>query len=147
MLYNIVVADSYVFSIHCSRSRSIQATLVIYMMLTRILFLLCIVRACRFLITIYDGTCVLCIPGWIFLSGHIRSSYGGVARNIAEAIARLGLQRPLLVSAVGLDHAGEGLLAHSKKAGVDVSAMLRPESTGLGVEVGTATYAAVHDHR
>lgn len=51
------------------------------------------------------------------------------------------------MSAVGLDHAGEGLLKQSKEAGVDVSAMIRPPSSGNGMEVGTATYAAVHDHR
>ena len=70
-----------------------------------------------------------------------------MARNIAEAIARLGLCRPLLVSAVGLDHAGEGLVKHGKKAGIDVSAILRPPSSGTGDDIGTATYAAVHDHR
>lgn len=64
------------------------------------------------------------------------------------------------MSAVGMDHAGEGLLLHSKHAGVDVSAMLRPPKSGSGSgrgsitmggsggeDMGTATYAAVHDHR
>ena len=103
---------------------------------------------------------MLCYPRSPLQLGLIRSSYGGVARNIAEAIARLGRLRPLLVSAVGLDHAGEGLLLHSKHAGVDVSAMLRPPRSVIGgvkgsdrvgdsrgEEMGTATYAAVHDHR
>lgn len=70
-----------------------------------------------------------------------------MGRNIAEALARLGLCHPLLVSAVGHDHAGEGLLKQSKHAGVDVSAMVMPSSDEVGYDVGTATYAAVHDHR
>lgn len=55
---------------------------------------------------------------------HIRSSYGGVARNVAENLARLG-QPVRLLTAVGDDAAGERLLRYTADAGVDVSASLR----------------------
>lgn len=80
--------------------------------------------------------------------GHIRTSYGGVGRNMAEAIARLGLVRPLLVSAVGNDLAGEGLLRHSDSLGIQVSCIQRPHELDCDDNsFRTATYAAVHDHR
>ena len=80
------------------------------------------------------------------MKGRIRSSYGGVGRNIAEATARLGVVSPLMVSAVGLDHEGDGLLKHSGKLGIDISAISRPQSKDRE-RYGTATYAAIHDHR
>ncbi len=55
---------------------------------------------------------------------RIRASYGGVARNVAENLARLG-QSAKLISAVGRDRAGEELLEYTAAAGVDVSAVLR----------------------
>ena len=44
--------------------------------------------------------------------GHLSISPGGVARNIAEGLARLGGQ-PLLISAVGADAFAEMLLSHA----------------------------------
>jgi pseudouridine kinase len=66
----------------------------------------------------------------------IRSSFGGVARNVAENLARLG-QPVDLLAAVGADPAGEQLLAYTEAAGVDVSAVLRLPG------VPTSTYLAV----
>ncbi len=52
--------------------------------------------------------------------GHVSFSFGGVARNIAEALARLGANATLL-TAVGDDDFGRQLLAGCVAAGVDVS--------------------------
>ncbi len=54
------------------------------------------------------------------IAGLIRSSVGGVARNIAENLARLEVPTVLL-SAVGDDPDGEHVLRHSQEAGIDVS--------------------------
>jgi pseudouridine kinase len=56
--------------------------------------------------------------------GHIRSSFGGVARNVAENLARLG-QPVTLLTAVGADTTGDQLLEQTSAAGVDVCAVLR----------------------
>lgn len=69
-------------------------------------------------------------------------SDGGVGRNIAETVGRLG-GKPLLYSAVGNDSRGRALLDRLKKdCGVDM-----PENT-ISVIDGchTATYVAVLDH-
>jgi pseudouridine kinase len=67
---------------------------------------------------------------------NIRTSYGGVARNVAENLSRLG-QRTILLTAVGDDQAGKQLLAQAVQAGVDVSKVLttqeHPTGTYLGV--------------
>jgi len=55
---------------------------------------------------------------------HIRSSFGGVSRNVAENLARLG-QPAALVSAVGGDAIGEQLVGHLASLGVDTRAVLR----------------------
>jgi pseudouridine kinase len=67
---------------------------------------------------------------------QIRSSFGGVARNVAENLARL--EQPVtLLTAVGADLAGEQLTQQLAAAGVDVSAIQRipdrPTSTYLAV--------------
>ncbi|GAB4415631.1 MAG: PfkB family carbohydrate kinase [Anaerolineales bacterium] len=68
-------------------------------------------------------------------SAEIRRSYGGVARNVAENLARLG--HPVrLISVVGEDKSGEELLAHTAEAGVDVSAVLRSREYPTGHYVG-----------
>jgi pseudouridine kinase len=54
---------------------------------------------------------------------QIRTSYGGVARNVAENLARLG-QPVRLVTAVGTDQAGEQLLQAAAEAGVNVDYVL-----------------------
>lgn len=64
-------------------------------------------------------------------------SFGGVARNVAENLARLGAQVSL-VTAVGDDTAGRALLAHAECTGIDMrAAVLAGESSG--------TYTAVLD--
>ncbi|GGM18687.1 carbohydrate kinase family protein [Deinococcus aerophilus] len=63
---------------------------------------------------------------------------GGVARNVAENLARLGV-RAALLSAVGNDTLGDGLLQSTAAAGVDVSPVLRVPGTPTG------TYTAVLD--
>jgi pseudouridine kinase len=80
---------------------------------------------------------------------NIRTSFGGVARNVAENLVRLG-QPACLITAVGEDHTGDLLIRQASAAGVDVSAVLRtpmhPTGTYLGV-VGPAgnLYFALDD--
>lgn len=61
----------------------------------------------------------------------IRTSFGGVARNIAENLARLGTPVTLL-TAVGDDYAGEDILSSAADVGIDVSRALiiEHETTG-----------------
>ncbi|MHA0042747.1 carbohydrate kinase [Deinococcus sp. PEB2-63] len=63
---------------------------------------------------------------------------GGVARNVAENLARLGVPASL-VSVVGRDALGDWLLRETEAAGVDVRPVLRAP------EVSTGTYTAVLD--
>lgn len=62
---------------------------------------------------------------------RMRSSHGGVARNVAENLARLGMQVQL-ITAVGDDSTGQRLLAQAKQAGIQVehSLIVPHESTG-----------------
>jgi pseudouridine kinase len=69
--------------------------------------------------------------------GRVEFSPGGVARNVAENLARLG-HDARLVSAVGDDMQGAGLLHATQRAGVDVQGCLRVAGRR------TATYVAVH---
>jgi len=68
--------------------------------------------------------------------GSVHTSAGGVARNVAENLVRLGVDCRL-VSAVGNDHHGQVLLRLSREAGVDVQHVLEiasaPTSTYLSV--------------
>lgn len=70
--------------------------------------------------------------------GSVYTSAGGVARNVAENLARLGVDCRL-VSAVGKDHHGQTLLRLSREAGVDVQYV--QEIT----DAATSTYLAVLD--
>jgi pseudouridine kinase len=65
-------------------------------------------------------------------------SFGGVARNIAENLARLGTPVALL-TAVGSDSSGAALLAHAEAAGIDTHGALRLDDAASG------TYTAVLD--
>ena len=65
-------------------------------------------------------------------------SFGGVARNIAENLARLGAP-VALTTAIGDDSSGQALLAHAEAAGIDTRGTLRLEHTCSG------TYTAVLD--
>lgn len=65
-------------------------------------------------------------------------SFGGVARNVAENLARLGAAVGL-ITAVGNDTAGGALLAHADSAGIDTRGVLRL------ADAATGTYTAVLD--
>ena len=56
--------------------------------------------------------------------GHIHSSVSGVARNIAENLARLDIETVLL-AAIADDDIGQHLITHSSLAGIDCSHVLR----------------------
>jgi len=70
--------------------------------------------------------------------GTSQLSPGGVGRNVAEVIARLGTACHL-VSVVGDDPLGVELLAHTEEAGVDVTQVRQRQG------VLTGTYAAILD--
>lgn len=81
----------------------------------------------------------------------IRSSAGGSARNVAENLARLGQQVSLL-SVVGRDHIGADILAYTRNAGVDVSAVYATDNYPTGFYMGVlnergARHFAVDDMR
>ena len=65
-------------------------------------------------------------------------SFGGVARNIAENLARLGTTVALL-TAIGADSSGAALLDHADSLGIDVRGALRLDGCCSG------TYTAVLD--
>lgn len=69
--------------------------------------------------------------------GTIATSPGGVGRNVAENLARLGTHT-VLVAAVGSDHFGDGLLDATAVAGVDITHVRQ-------VVGATGTYLAVLD--
>jgi pseudouridine kinase len=66
-------------------------------------------------------------------------SFGGVARNIAENLARMGAKVGL-ITAVGNDSSGSALLAHADGAGIDTRGCLRFDAAASG------TYTALLDH-
>ncbi|HWQ84314.1 MAG TPA: carbohydrate kinase family protein [Anaerolineales bacterium] len=66
---------------------------------------------------------------------RIRFAYGGVVRNIAENLARLG-QETVLLTAVGSDETGDGLLEDAAEAGVDTSRVLRVNDYPTGSYIG-----------
>ncbi len=72
--------------------------------------------------------------------GEIEFSPGGVARNVAENLARLGRpsRRVHLISAVGADDFGRRLITATQASGVDVGLV------GVFEDARTATYLALH---
>ncbi|NLE76692.1 MAG: ribokinase [Chloroflexi bacterium] len=72
------------------------------------------------------------------IPGEIRTCVGGVARNIAENLCRLGVQAVLL-SAVGADGSGQRILTQAASNGLDVSQVIRSP------EHHTAAYLTVLD--
>ncbi|MFC5509802.1 carbohydrate kinase [Massilia jejuensis] len=66
-------------------------------------------------------------------------SFGGVARNIAENLARMGAPTAL-ITAVGNDSSGTALLAHAEGLGIDARGALKLDDAASG------TYTAVLDH-
>lgn len=73
-------------------------------------------------------------------AGGIRTSVGGVARNIAENLARLEVDTQLL-TAVGDDVNGEFLLGQAQASGIDVSEVLITSTHHTGA------YVAVLDEK
>lgn len=71
-------------------------------------------------------------------SSAIRTSFGGVARNIAENLAKLGAPVTLL-TAVGDDYAGEDILSGAADIGIDASRAIIAEGETTG------TYLAALD--
>ena len=65
-------------------------------------------------------------------------SFGGVARNIAENLARLATPVSL-ITVIGDDSSGKSLLEHAEKAGIDTRGTLRLQG------ICTGTYTAVLD--
>jgi len=70
--------------------------------------------------------------------GTLRFASGGVARNVAENLARLGMEA-VLFSAVGDDPEGRNLLEKTAESGVDISPCL------IEPEAKTGAYLAVLD--
>lgn len=70
--------------------------------------------------------------------GTVISSPGGVARNIAENLARLGAECRLIAT-VGTDHHGDMLLEQGREAGIDMRYMLQLDTAP------TSTYVSVLD--
>ncbi len=73
---------------------------------------------------------------------NIRTSFGGVARNVAENLARLG-QEVILVTAVGDDHNGEQLVKQVKEAGVDTRYILKTDDHPTGSYLGVVNRSGV----
>ena len=69
--------------------------------------------------------------------GRVVTSAGGVARNIAENLARLGTDTRL-ITALGRDNHGRYLLSQSQSAGVDCHSCFWLDGT-------TPSYLAIHD--
>lgn len=67
--------------------------------------------------------------------GNVSCDFGGVARNVAENLARL-TRRVALVSLVGTDEAGRGLVRHLDTLAVDTSLIQRSPKP-------TASYTAI----
>ncbi|XP_062472438.1 uncharacterized protein LOC134162535 isoform X2 [Pezoporus occidentalis] len=67
-------------------------------------------------------------------AGRVRRTFGGVGRNLADCLSRLG-QTPLFLSAVGKDEHSESVLHYCHH--MDMSAILQLEAKN------TATYCAV----
>lgn len=90
------------------------------------------------------------LPAGADVPGRVTRAPGGVARNVAAALARLG-HSVALIAAAGRDAAGDALLADLESRGVDVRGAHRdagPTGTYVAVEGGDgALHAAVADCR
>ena len=70
--------------------------------------------------------------------GSVKNSPGGVARNIAENIARLG-NDSRLIAPIGRDHAGRMLLQQGIDAGIDMLHIVEMDTSG------TSSYLSILD--
>lgn len=74
--------------------------------------------------------------------GQVHCSDGGVGRNVAEVLGRLG-SKPLFYTSIGEDDVGQGLLLRlQKECGVATT----PESINVTTGTNTAQYIALLDH-
>lgn len=84
------------------------------------------------------------------VGGRIRRVPGGVALNIALALARQGLV-PVMLSAVGRDVPGDMLISETERRGLDTSHLRRDENLPtdmyLGIEGPDGLIAAIADAR
>jgi len=71
--------------------------------------------------------------------GTIRISVGGVARNVAENLARLG-EHAVLLSALGADRSGRRVREQAADAGIDVSYLIESPDHHTGA------YLALFEH-
>lgn len=80
--------------------------------------------------------------------GRIRHLPGGVALNVAVALARWGL-RPAVLSSVGTDSEGAALVTEATRLGVDCNYLLRnadlPTDCYMGIEDSEGLIAAIAD--
>lgn len=67
---------------------------------------------------------------------YVRTSFGGVSRNIAENLARLGVPVSL-ITVVGRDDFGRKLLEHARDLGIDTHAIIQTD------KFNTACYLAI----
>lgn len=72
--------------------------------------------------------------------GTIRVSVGGVARNIAENLARLGIEAVLL-SAIGAGGSGQRILVNAGEVGINTDYLI------ISAEYHTAAYIALLDEK
>jgi len=72
--------------------------------------------------------------------GNIRISEGGVGRNIAENLSRLGIHT-ILISAIGDDSTGRRILRQAAESGIDTSHVIRARENSSGA------YIALFDYR
>lgn len=72
--------------------------------------------------------------------GKVKVSFGGVCRNIAENMARVGVSTKF-ISILGNDENGHGILENSKRIGYDMQDSLILEKGG------TPTYMAILDEK
>ncbi|GAB2291244.1 hypothetical protein Dimus_025500 [Dionaea muscipula] len=70
--------------------------------------------------------------------GKVDYMLGGVARNIAECMSKLG-SKPYMISALGLDIAGDLLFEQWKSAGLPIQGIRR------GLDIKTATVCNMFD--
>ena len=96
------------------------------------------------------GACSGQMPRGADLPGAVMRRPGGVALNIATELARAG-KRPVLLAAVGCDPAGDELLEHCARSGIDVRLMLRsrdwPTGSYLAIEAAGSLVGAIADLR
>lgn len=82
------------------------------------------------------------------VAGQIHQRPGGVALNVAIALARRGL-RPAILSAVGQDASGDALIAETERLGVSTRWLwrdsARPTDLYMAIETPDGLFAAIAD--